>query len=156
MVYYSSSKKAACLPSFGKDLISVVGHGHHTTKSARKILVLGGSRHHQSCVLQQQFVAGVGVVEAALTCYAQLLVPTLQAAVAGLRRRPVHLAVVAGGGAARRAPPFLSPLLSLSPSFKNWRQLRRPRFECRRRGAKLAKRPQRPPQKSTQARQSPL
>ena len=56
MVYYSSSKKAACLPSFWKDLISVVGHGHHTTKSARKILVLGGSRHHQSCVLQQHTV----------------------------------------------------------------------------------------------------
>ena len=112
MVYYSSSKKAACLPSFWKDLISVVGHGHHTTKSARKILVLGGSRHHQSCVLQQQFVAGVGVVEAALTCYAQLLVPTLQAAVAGLRRRPVHLAVVAGGGAG--AAVSLSLTLSLS------------------------------------------
>ena len=149
MVYYSSSVKAACLPSYWKDMISVVGHGHHTTKSARKILVLGGSRHHQSCVLQQQFVAGVVVVEAALTCYA-LLVPTLLLSWGYERDRFISPSLPAA-----RAPPFLSPLLSLSLSFKNWRQLRRPRFECRRR-AKLAKRPQRPPQKSTQARQSPL
>ena len=64
-------------------------------------------------MLQQQFVAGVVVVEAALTCYAQLLVPTLQAAVAGLRRRPVHLAVVAGGAGAAVSLSLTLSLLRL-------------------------------------------
>ena len=80
-------------------------------KSARKILVLGGSRHHQSRVLQQQFVAGVVVVEAVLTCCA-LLVRTLllhSAAVAGYEGDRF----ISPSLPAARTPPFLSPLLSL-------------------------------------------
>ena len=121
------------------DRISVVGHGHHTTKISSKNF---GPRWVSSspefaaataALLSVCWAAAAAAVAAALVSAASttttpatiLLVPLYAAMLVRIRccrvLRPVHLAaaVTAGGGT-------VSLSLTLAPSFKNWRQLRRP------------------------------
>ena len=119
------------------DRISVVGHGHHTTKISSKNFgprwVSSSPEFAAATAALLSVCWAAAAVAAALVSAASttttpatiLLVPLYAAMLVRIRccrvLRPVHLAaaVTAGGGT-------VSLSLTLAPSFKNWRQLRRP------------------------------
>ena len=166
------------------DRISVVGHGHHTTKISSKNF---GPRWVSSspefaaataALLSVCWAAAAAVAAALVSAASATTTPATYTTCAAVRCYAGPYAAVGCYEGDRfisppppsppAAPPFLSPLpsllrLKIGGSFDGrtlWtapppsppsRAVRRAR-----RCTQPAKRPQRPPQKSTQARQSPL